>query len=123
MEKVTALGKFLRILRINTGETAQQMSAKLGMSPSYLSTIENGKRNVPPTMEEDILKNYTLTEDQKTELHNVVVKSSEMVKIDLSELPENKRHVIFELTKKDALDDDTVDSILQFIAQKKEGAK
>ena len=123
MEKVTALGKFLRILRINKGETAQQMSAKLGMSPSYLSTIENGKRNVPPTMEEDILKNYTLTEDQKTELHNVVVKSSEMVKIDLSELPENKRHVIFELTKKDALDDDTVDSILQFIAQKKEGAK
>lgn len=123
MEKVTELGKFLRILRINTGETAQEMSAKLKMSPSYLSTIENGKRNVPPKMEADVIASYTLTESQKAELHDAVVKSSEMVKIDLSELPENKRHVIFELTKKDALDDETVDSILRFIAQKKEGAK
>ena len=123
MEKVTELGKFLRILRINTGETAQQMSAKLGISASYLSTIENGKRNVPPDLEETVIAKYNLTDKEKEKLKNVVVKSTEMVKIDLTELPENKRHVIFELTKNEALDDDTVDSILEFIAKKKEDSK
>ena len=123
MEKVTELGKFLRILRINTGETAQQMSAKLGISASYLSTIENGKRNVPPDLEETVIAKYNLTDKEKEKLKNVVVKSTEMVKIDLTELPENKRHVIFELTKNEALDDDTVDSILEFIAKKKEDTK
>mgnify|MGYP003401380439 CR=1 FL=1 len=44
---LTLLGKKIRILRINVGETIVQMSEKLGMSTSYLSSIENGKRNVP----------------------------------------------------------------------------
>lgn len=99
------------------------MSAKLGISASYLSTIENGKRNVPPDLEETVIAKYNLTDKEKEKLKNVVVKSTEMVKIDLTELPENKRHVIFELTKNEALDDDTVDSILEFIAKKKEDSK
>ena len=123
MEKVTELGKFLRILRINTGETAQQMAAKLEISASYLSTIENGKRNVPPDLEDAIIAKYSLTNEEKEKLKNVVVKSTEMVKIDLTELPENKRHVIFELTKNESLDDEAVDSILEFIAKKKEAKK
>ena len=119
MDKITKFGKFLRVIRINTGESAQQMAAKLGMSPSYLSTIENGKRNIPPTMEADILANYKLTEEQKAELRDVIVKSSEMVKIDLTELPENKRHVIFELTRDTTVDDDTVELLREILAKKK----
>lgn len=121
MDKITKFGKFLRVIRINTGESAQQMAAKLGMSPSYLSTIENGKRNIPPTMEADILANYKLTEEQKAELRDVIVKSSEMVKIDLTELPENKRHVIFELTRDTTVDDDTVELLREILAKKRGG--
>lgn len=41
---ITEFGKLLRIIRINTGDSARTMAEKFGMSPSYLSTIENGKR-------------------------------------------------------------------------------
>ena len=99
------------------------MAAKLEISASYLSTIENGKRNVPPDLEDAIIAKYSLTNEEKEKLKNVVVKSTEMVKIDLTELPENKRHVIFELTKNESLDDEAVDSILEFIAKKKEAKK
>ena len=39
---ITEFGKLLRIIRINTGDSARTMAEKFGMSPSYLSTIENG---------------------------------------------------------------------------------
>lgn len=37
---ITEFGKLLRIIRINTGDSARTMAEKFGMSPSYLSTIE-----------------------------------------------------------------------------------
>ena len=43
---VTQLGKILRIIRVNTGDSMRTMAGKLGVSVSYLSAIENGKRNV-----------------------------------------------------------------------------
>ena len=48
---LTNFGKKLRILRINTGETIVEMSEKLGLSTSYLSSIENGKRKIPKHLE------------------------------------------------------------------------
>ena len=47
---ITEFGKILRIIRINCGDSAKDMSEKLGISASYLSAIENGKRNVPDNL-------------------------------------------------------------------------
>jgi hypothetical protein len=69
------------------------------MSPSYLSTIENGKRNIPTSLEEDIIRLYALSELEQKELRGAIVRSSGMVKIDFKELPENKRQLILEIAK------------------------
>lgn len=44
---LTEFGKLLRIIRINSGDTSKDMAKKLNLSPSYLSAIESGKRNIP----------------------------------------------------------------------------
>lgn len=89
----------MRILRIQRNENAQVMAKRLDMSPSYLSTIENGKRNIPASLEEDIIRLYALSELEQKELRGAIVRSSGMVKIDFKELPENKRQLILEIAK------------------------
>ena len=41
---LTALGKFLRKLRIDNGEILKDMADKLGVTASFLSAVENGKK-------------------------------------------------------------------------------
>ena len=69
---ITEFGKLLRIIRINTGDSARTMAEKFGMSPSYLSTIENGKRNIPPEMEELVIRAYDLSEHDKEKLRKTI---------------------------------------------------
>lgn len=46
---LTPLGKALRMFRLEKGELLKDMSSKLGVTPAYLSAIENGKKE--PTQE------------------------------------------------------------------------
>jgi hypothetical protein len=41
-----------------------------------LSTIENGKRNIPPDMEELLVRAYKLSEKDKTKLRKAMVQST-----------------------------------------------
>lgn len=44
---MTPLGLHLRKLRSERGITQQQMATGIGVSPAYLSSLENGKRGRP----------------------------------------------------------------------------
>ena len=44
---LTSLGKFLRKLRIDIGETLRDMADKLSVSSAFLSAVENGKKKMP----------------------------------------------------------------------------
>ena len=115
---ITEFGKLLRIIRINSGDSAKDMAQKLNMSPSYLSTIENGKRNIPPDMEELLIHAYKLSDKDKAKLRKAMVESSETVKIDLTDLAEKKKQMIYEITKGD-LDEATIDQLCKIIKEKK----
>lgn len=78
---VTEFGKFLRILRINAGDSARQMADKLGLSPSYLSAIENGKRNIPNNMQADLIINYNLSETESNEVKKIINRNATWVSI------------------------------------------
>ncbi|MCR4822902.1 MAG: hypothetical protein K5873_08550 [Treponema sp.] len=45
-KKTTSLSKFLRILRIENDELLAHMAEKLGIMPSYLSSIEANRRDL-----------------------------------------------------------------------------
>ena len=115
---ITEFGKLLRIIRVNSGDSAKEMARKLKMSPSYLSTIENGKRNIPIDIDKLLIEAYNLSDRDKEKLRKAMAESSDRVKIDLTDLAEKKRQMIFEITNGN-LDESVIEQLHQIIETKK----
>ncbi|NMB41838.1 MAG: helix-turn-helix domain-containing protein [Firmicutes bacterium] len=47
MKNSLSFGKYLKQLRLKKGLTLKELAGLAGLSPSYLSRIERGKRNIP----------------------------------------------------------------------------
>lgn len=114
---VTQLGKILRIIRVNTGESMRVMAGKLKVSVSYLSAIENGKRNVPANFGELIASNYDLSNKDKMNLRDAIQDSTEKVKVNITELGEKKKRILYALTS-DNLDEETLSRLVEIIDKK-----
>ncbi len=62
---ITELGKFLRRLRIDHGEILYNMATKLGVSITFLSSVETGKKNMPSEWVDKLSALYSLSNDQR----------------------------------------------------------
>ena len=76
---LTEFGKVMRIIRINTGDSMRDMAAKIGMSATYLSAIETGKRNIPANMEELLFSHYNFSDKDKKKIKDVVAEAAKTV--------------------------------------------
>ena len=94
---VTKLGKFLRILRISSNESAKDMSAKLEISPSYLSAIELGKREITDKIVECVENKYELTKDQLKEFRSLVSAEQKYIKFDTRTSDEKVLNIVREI--------------------------
>lgn len=56
----TSYGRYLKRLRIDTGDTLGTMAKKLNVSVSLLSSVESGAREIPPELSEKIRTEYKL---------------------------------------------------------------
>ena len=72
---LTEFGKILRIIRINSGDSSRAMAKKLNLSPSYLSAIENGKRNIPSDIEKLLCDAYPLSSTDVMKIRKTIVGS------------------------------------------------
>ncbi len=115
---MTEFGKVLRIIRINSGDSAKEMAEKLGISVPYLNAIENGRRDIPNGMAETVIRVYNLSERDQANLKEALVASKDRVKIDLTELGEKKRRVILALAQ-DEVDGATLDEICKLVNTRK----
>lgn len=91
---LTEFGKILRIIRINSGDSSRAMAKKLNLSPSYLSAIENGKRNIPSDIEKLLCDAYPLSSTDVTKIRKTIVGSCTSIKINLTEFAEKKKRLI-----------------------------
>lgn len=80
---LTEFGKQLRKIRIDHEETLVAMARKLDVSASLLSYVELGKRSIPKTWSDRIIKEYNLNEDQASELRNAETNSTKNINLDL----------------------------------------
>ena len=111
---LTEFGKLLRIIRINSGDTSRDMAKKLGFSPSYLSAIESGKRNVPSDMERLLSRSYPLSQIDLEKLRTAMFSSGGAVKINLTDFAEKKQKVIMAIAQDD-ISDNVLDEISDLI--------
>ena len=111
---LTEFGKLIRIIRINSGDSSREMARKLGFSPSYLSAIESGKRNIPTDMEKLLSKSYPLSQIDLEKLRTAMFASSDTVKINLTDFAEKKQRVIMAIAQDD-ISDNVLDEISDLI--------
>jgi len=104
MAVLTEFGKEIRKLRIERGETMQDMSDKIGKSPSFLSAIETGRKPVPPQVVEDVAEKYQLSPAASSALRAAAAKSASAFKITPSTEKDHALVAAF-ARKFDSLDD------------------
>ena len=90
---VTKLGIFLRKLRLDNNEIMKDMAEKLGVSPSFLSAIENGKKKMPDSWTDIIIDLYDLDEEKQNELIIAIEESQKKVEIALDEFSGSKKRL------------------------------
>ena len=78
---LTSLGKYLRTFRIQRGELLKDMAEVLNVVPAYLSSIENGKRTPTEKLINNIIKTYSLAEEQIAELEAAYFETLDEVKV------------------------------------------
>ncbi|RNB90145.1 XRE family transcriptional regulator [Brevibacillus nitrificans] len=91
---LTSFGKFCRKLRIDNEELLKDMASKLGVTSSYLSAVENGKRNVPQEWLQVISEIYDLSEQQFSELQKGIEESQTVIKFDLKDFSNEKKDIL-----------------------------
>jgi len=104
----TAFGKFCRMLRIKHDEVLRDMALKLGVSSSYLSAVENGKRPTPPSWRNVLIQLYLLTNQESIELDDAINQSQQKVEFNLNIFSDKDRDILLAFARQcDSADDDT----------------
>lgn len=113
---LTEFGKVLRKMRIDRSEILKDMADKLGMTSSYLSAIECGKRNIPSDFVSRLAIIYSLSGEEVECLHKAEDCSIDSIKINLSGNTSQKRDLALQFARKfDNIDDETARTILKFL--------
>lgn len=96
---VTKLGIFLRKLRLDNNEIMKDMAEKLGVSPSFLSAVENGKKKMPDSWLDSIINLYDLDQEKQNELMISIEESRTKVEIPLDEFSGSKKRLLLSFAR------------------------
>ncbi len=113
---ITDFGKECRIIRANSGENLGDMAEKLKIPASFLSAIENGKKNVPKSLCEKIKKTYSLNEKCYKKLLEAAENSKTQVKIQMENMPSSDRDIVLSFARKfDELNSEEKEKIMKIL--------
>jgi transcriptional regulator with XRE-family HTH domain len=116
---LTAIGKYLRKLRIDKGELLREMAGKLGVTASYLSAVENGKRKFPSDWETIITQHYNLNSVEQEKFKNAIEESADSVKIAFGDKSSSHKNIAFAFARKfEELDNDKLEKIKKILEGK-----
>ena len=97
---LTKLGRFLRKIRIDKGELMLDMAEKLGVTPAFLSAVENGKRKPPKEWERRIIELYDLDGNHVAEFHDVFFDALNSEKLDMTSFTQEQQDLMLAFARK-----------------------
>lgn len=92
--KLTPFGQYTRKLRVDRGEYMKDMAAHLGVTPSFLSAVESGKRNPPLDWADTLGHAYNLPDADIKEIHTLLNQSRSYERVDVAHLSAEDRLII-----------------------------
>jgi transcriptional regulator with XRE-family HTH domain len=119
----TEFGRFLRKLRIDCGELIKDMAEKLQVTPSYLSAVETGKRNIPSAWIDQITGLYQLGKDDRNHLRNAAAHSARTIVLPIGDVePRRKETAILFAREFADMDDEKISKIRELLKKNTTGA-
>ena len=97
--RVSALGKELRIMRMDRGELLKDMAAKIGVTSAYLSAVENGNKKPTHELVEKICYAYGLDEIQAQTLEDAYLLSMKVIPIELYDASDEQQQLGLKLAR------------------------
>ncbi len=113
---LTALGKFLKKLRVDRNEVLKDMSARLEVTASFLSAVENGKKRMPSEWNGKLCEAYGLDADARKLLTSAIAETESSIDLDLTgSNPANRELAVFFARRFAILDSDQVKAIQKIL--------
>jgi transcriptional regulator with XRE-family HTH domain len=123
-EALTVFGKILRKLRLDFNELLKDMAGKLGITSSYLSLIELGKRDIPDNFVKKLVCAYGLNADQACELEQARILYLKKVSLNVAGASLSKKEFALMFASKfDELDERQLKCIQDFVNELLDGSK
>lgn len=109
---ITKFGKQLRKLRIDKTVTLRSMAEAIGISPSYLSSIETGKRNITDDFFKAVVNYFDLNGDDVATLRTCADLSQNEITLLLEEANDAQRNsAVFFARRLNELSDEDLQNI------------
>ena len=113
---LTELGKFLKKLRVDRNEVLKDMAGKLGVTASFLSAVENGKKRMPSEWNGKLCVAYSLDSDNRKLLTAAIADTEASIDLKLVDLPSaNRELAVFFARRFSVLDSDQVKAIQKIL--------
>jgi len=117
---LTRFGEFVRILRIKRREVMGDMAKALGVRVSFLSAVENGKKNPPSDWLDKLSAVYNLAGGERKELEEAIEESKTQYRISTENAGVNQRKAAMVFARSfDDLDDETAVKIMDILRKGK----
>lgn len=118
----TSFGEFVRILRIKNHEVMGDMAKVLDVKVPFLSAVENGKKNVPKSWFDKIVKHYNLSTCEQDDLKQAINESRTQCKILMKDAGTQQRKAALQFARSfDEMDDETALKILELLNKRDGG--
>lgn len=121
LKMLTDFGRFLRKIRIDSGEILKDMAEKLNVSAAYLSAVEMGKRNIPEQWVNKISELYNLSEEEKNNLHKAADNSAKSITLNFDNISNTRKETAILFAREfENVDTETLDKIKKLLGNTEE---
>jgi len=118
---LTAFGRYVRKLRIDSGFLLKDMADFLNVTSSYLSAVEMGKRKIPEDWAEKISIFFQMDDEAKIKLNSTINESQKDIQINLSASTKQQRDLAFAFARRlDGLDENEIKGIFNVFKKSEE---
>lgn len=113
---LTDFGKLCRIIRLKRNQNLGDMAEILGVKSSFLSAVENGKKNIPSRMCSEIKNKYELSKDEYVQLCEAAENSKLQIKIKMEGMKSQDRNLVLSFARKfENLDNEEKNEIMKIL--------
>lgn len=120
----TRLGDLLRSIRMKADISLRKMASDLGISPAFLSAVENGKKKMPDAWLSLIPETYSLSDDEIEEFKDVAYESFDTVAVNIANASATNKKLAIRFARRfEDIDEKTSEELLSILESKlKEGS-